>query len=650
MLQNVLPDSLPIRAWLAIFTITGLCLLSTFSSGILAWASESDAQAINTAGSIRMATYRINYRLTTERLNRKQRGASTAVGTQVNDETDLVVDMQARIDKLREYQQATTNQHEAITKQLNNIESQWDNILKPALLVQDDQRFYQASLRYIADVDNFVSQLQYRNEKRQNWQQIIQLTSLVLTIFIMLVGMHELRQNVLIPVRKLIKANSSFKRGKLDTDVTINGYAEFRALGNSFNDMARTIESYQSSLKSEVQTKTQHLVKANQVLSLLYDFAKHLTTSQVSLHKLDSLIADFGEILPYLEFTLCIQNEVLNNQDSIALHGDEMKELCNKLACHNCQLKHHIHTKSYPIIHQKVQFGELRVTPKPMEMVNAAAGELVAFDSEQSPQRIKTIENTVAAVMEENNELIIALTNLISTALSMRRQRQQEHQLILFEERSTIARELHDSLAQSLSYLKIQVSVLEKHLAKVTQREQEKNADIWQHTTQIKAGLNSAYQELRELLVTFRLTINNDSFDEALHEAANEFALKGKFDIIVTNRVMSLNLSATEQVDLIQIAREALSNISRHAQAKNVEVLLGYNEEKTHIIMSITDDGIGISNSKDIDLSQHHGLMIMKERAHNLGGTLTISDYVPSGTVVTTEFVPEFFDKNMSKE
>lgn len=63
----------------------------------------------------------------------------------------------------------------------------------------------------------------------------------------------------------------------------------------------------------------------------------------------------------------------------------------------------------------------------------------------------------------QNDELIVALTNLISTALSLRKQRQQEHQLILFEERSTIARELHDSLAQSLSYLKIQVSVLERH-------------------------------------------------------------------------------------------------------------------------------------------------------------------------------------------
>ena len=171
---------------------------------------------------------------------------------------------------------------------------------------------------------------------------------------------------------------------------------------------------------------------------------------------------------------------------------------------------------------------------------------------------------------------------------------------------------------------------------------------VRQHIDQIRLGLNSAYQQLRDLLITFRLTIDNDNFDQAFNEAANEFAVKGSFDISVKNQIMTLNLSATEQIDLIQITREALSNISRHAQAKNVEIDLGYDDEDRYIVMSIADDGVGISGT--VDQTQHHGLMIMKERAHNLGGELTLSKNEPHGTIVTVKFAPNFFKEYKSKE
>jgi two-component system nitrate/nitrite sensor histidine kinase NarX len=685
MNSRLLRHSLPLHAWGAIFTISILCFISALGGGMLAWVSETDAQAINTAGSIRMATYRISFQLATNfsednpfdlniglkknDLEGKKEGTENVEGENRIGEQDklspirkekteeistLIEDMESRLAELRDYQLANANDNKAINNQLKQIESQWFRELKPALLSQDAQKFYIVSFKYIEDVDSFVNELQYRNEQRQTWQQILQIVSLVLTVIIMLVGMQRLRQNVLIPVQQLIKANYKFKQGKRNTRVSISGYTEFNALGDSFNDMASTIETHQRSLESEVQIKTQHLVKANQVLSLFYDFSKSLTTSQVSLYRLDTLITDFGKVLPHLEFTLCIQNKFINNKNAIILHGEKMKELCKKLNCDNCLTKEGVYTKSYPIAHQKVEFGELKVRPKSVLLINSTLSPNNNDGNAPSSQRIQIakegrtfFESEIGSELDlENNELIVALTNLISTALSLRKQRQQEHQLILFEERSTIARELHDSLAQSLSYLKIQVSVLERHLKKGSDEQNE--ASVRHHIDQIKTGLSSAYQQLRDLLITFRLTIDNDNFDEALHEAANEFALKGKFDITVSNRVMTLNLSATEQIDLIQIAREALSNISRHAQAESVDIELGYDDEDKYIVMTIVDDGVGISGT--VDQTQHHGLMIMKERAHNLGGELIVSNNQPQGTTVTAKFAPNFFDENISKE
>ena len=681
MSSNQRRQSLALHAWGAIIIIAILSLMSALGSGALAWVAKSDAEAINTAGSIRMATYRINFQIATDfsddhpfspSLNIRQNDVSDTENKQSakQDKLDfanktnpekidiLSRDMENRLEELQIYQLTSANRHVRINEQLNEIKEQWYQDLKPALLAQDKQGFYSVSSRYIEDVNHFVGELQYRNEQRQTWQQNLQILSLILIVIMVFIGMRRMQKLVLLPIKQLITANNEFKRGKSQTRVSIKGYREFEVLGNSFNDMASTIETYQRSLESEVQIKTQHLVKANQVLSLFYDFSKSLTTSQVSLYRLDALIADFSKTLPHLEFTLCIQNKYITNKNSIVLHGDQMKELCKKLSCDSCITKNGEHTKTYPIVHQQEAFGELRVRPKSALVMNRSFMTDNGINNNETSnditpeQRIRMTEVgnifpfSSPELDAQNNELIVSLTNLISTALSLRKQRQQEHQLILFEERSTIARELHDSLAQSLSYLKIQVSVLERHLK--NQMSESEAPAIYQNIEQIKVGLGSAYRQLRDLLVTFRLTIDNDNFDEALHEAASEFALKGGFIIKVNNDIMTLNLSAHEQIDLIQIAREALSNISRHAQAQNVEIHLQYEEGDKHILMRIIDDGVGMSGS--VDQTQHHGLMIMKERAHNIGGELIVTDNKPRGTIITVRFEPNFFDEENNQD
>ena len=673
-------QSLSLHAWGAILIIATLAVMSTLGSGALAWVARSDAEAINVAGSVRMATYRLNFQIATDFSDDHPFSPSLHVGqNSVGDKTNaqsakqdkldfankttaekidiLSRDMENRLEELQVYQLTSANRHVRINEQLKEIKEQWYQDLKPALLAQDKQGFYSVSSRYIEDVNDFVGELQYRNEQRQTWQQNLQILSLLLIAIIVLIGMRRLQKSVLLPIQQLIKANNQFKRGQTQTRVSIKGYREFEVLGSSFNDMAGTIETYQRSLESEVQIKTQHLVKANQVLSLFYDFSKSLTTSQVSLYQLDDLIADFSKALPHLEFTLCIQNKYITNKNAIVLHGEKMKELCKKLSCESCGIKNGEHTKSYPIVHQQETFGELRVRPKSTLVMNRSfvtdGDDNADNHSNITPeQRIQMTEAGsifpfVSAELDaQNDELIVALTNLISTALSLRKQRQQEHQLILFEERSTIARELHDSLAQSLSYLKIQVSVLERHLKNAGSKPVQ--APVYQNIEQIKIGLGSAYQQLRDLLVTFRLTIDNDNFDEALRDAASEFASKGNFNMTVHNRIMTLNLSATEQIDLIQIAREALSNISRHAKAKNVEIQLAYEDGDKYIVMSIIDDGVGMSGS--VDQTQHHGLIIMKERAHNIGGEFIVTDNQPQGTIVTVRFAPNFFDEKNTQD
>lgn len=130
------------------------------------------------------------------------------------------------------------------------------------------------------------------------------------------------------------------------------------------------------------------------------------------------------------------------------------------------------------------------------------------------------------------------------------------------------------------------------------------------------------------------------NFDSALQQACEEFAEKGGFAIHLDNRINSSNLTANEQVDLLQISREALSNINRHAQADHVHVTLTQNQQGL-VTLRLQDDGVGLS--ENFDHRQHHGLKIMQERSNNLAGEFRIENVLPHGTAILVKFTPTLF-------
>ncbi|HQV25306.1 MAG TPA: type IV pili methyl-accepting chemotaxis transducer N-terminal domain-containing protein, partial [Acinetobacter sp.] len=159
---------MPLYAWAAALTISILCCLSALGGGMLAWVSEADAQAIDTAGSIRMAAYQINFQLATnfavnlpfdlntDATNHQNKAISES--NSINQPTSqkvtiLIEDMENRLAKLDAYQLTNANDSQAIDSQLTQIHRQWLDSLKPALMSQDKQKFYIDSIDYIKKVD-----------------------------------------------------------------------------------------------------------------------------------------------------------------------------------------------------------------------------------------------------------------------------------------------------------------------------------------------------------------------------------------------------------------------------------------------------------------------------------------------------------------
>lgn len=207
----------------------------------------------------------------------------------------------------------------------------------------------------------------------------------------------------------------------------------------------------------------------------------------------------------------------------------------------------------------------------------------------------------------------------------------ESRRLALFEERSTIARELHDSIAQSLAFSRIQIARLSTELHKgMVSPEVESILD------ELKLGVQTAYQQLRSVLTTFRLKPKSSDLKQNILSILDEFKERDGFNYSTNIELQSFELDANKQIHLLQILREALTNIEKHARADQVSVTLRpIASGKFRLV--VRDNGCGIKGAKK---EGHYGLEIMHERTRILGGVISIEAAVPNGTQVVVDFTP----------
>ena len=237
-----------------------------------------------------------------------------------------------------------------------------------------------------------------------------------------------------------------------------------------------------------------------------------------------------------------------------------------------------------------------------------------------------------------------AVASHIGIAITMSGLHAEQNRIALLTERGAIARELHDSLAQSLSYAKIQVSRLDKLLS-----QDDSKSDAKTVNTELRDGLNRAYRELRELLTTFRLTMEDQDLVATIRATITEFGQRGRVEIDFIGDCPNGLLAPNEEIHLLQIIREALSNIVRHSLATNADITLRLSETR-HITLEIQDNGTGMKPDQ-VDLQhQHYGLAIMRERALSLGGKLTIDSKPDEGTRISLSFMPIAERENMAQQ
>ncbi|MCV6605601.1 MAG: ATP-binding protein, partial [Porticoccaceae bacterium] len=189
---------------------------------------------------------------------------------------------------------------------------------------------------------------------------------------------------------------------------------------------------------------------------------------------------------------------------------------------------------------------------------------------------------------------------------------------------------------QSLSYQKMQVA----RTRKLYQRGAQESV-IYTAIDDLQAGLNTAYRQLRDLLTTFRLKPEQAELGNGIASAVAEFNERGSTEIHLDYQLQHCPLTPNEEIHLLQIIREGLSNVVQHSQAPKAWLRLqqlGSGE----IEIKLEDNGIGIPENPEKE--NHFGIVILQERAHKLDAQLKLQKNQLGGTTLLLRFKPDFLD------
>ena len=214
---------------------------------------------------------------------------------------------------------------------------------------------------------------------------------------------------------------------------------------------------------------------------------------------------------------------------------------------------------------------------------------------------------------------------LILANLRLSEYTQTLEKLAISRERNRIARELHDTLAHTLSGQAVNLEAI-KLMIPPEQIEIQKMLN--QSLQNVRAGLTDTRRTLKSLRSQ---RIEDAGFVFALRDLAQEAKIRGGFDLEMEIPGDFPDTTPDIEQGLFRIVQEALENIIRHASADHVEVSL--KEVNQHIELLISDDGIGFEIS-DVDLTNKLGLRGIIERSEIMGGKFSVTSNKKEGTTL----------------
>ncbi|MGB9130592.1 MAG: type IV pili methyl-accepting chemotaxis transducer N-terminal domain-containing protein [Thiobacillus sp.] len=612
--RGFLQHSLLLKLGGMLALIASFAILGMASSGIIAESVQGSGEAINLAGSLRMQAYKMNSLALTAR-QQEAGDASMRLRRAIDSFETTLTD--ARITDVMPSQAGS-----ALSRSYARVREGWHTRVKPRFLDEaggipgkpGSAPLIDDVTLFVDEINDLVKQIEQDTEAKVLVLRMVLGAALLMTLLIGALTLVLARNDLILPLRNLLAFAANVGRGNLAVRTEHTGSDELGRLGQAFNHMAEDLSKLYQNLEARVEEKTAELTIANRSLELLYHSIARLYNGPVAPDTYALLLKDLENALGVGHGMACLVEAGESRARVIAStlrpqQGDA--DLCGLMSCAECL--GHKDLAVHPLKDGR------RVLSLPLKDTEQHYGVL---QLEMPPGR---------ELAQWQTQLLEALSRHIGIAIGTARRSEQSRRVSLLEERAALARDLHDSLAQSLAYMKIQVSRM-KPLLDDPQRGNEAREVL----AELREGLNSAYRQLRELLTTFRLRIEGEGLAAALRTTVAEFSGRGVIPITLDVHLAGCSLSPNEEIHALQIIREALSNVLNHARATKAEVRAMCNSDGS-VSATVIDDGVGIHQPAG---AHHYGMTIMEERAKNLGGRLTVENLPTLGTRVTLHFVP----------
>ena len=592
-LKNRFDGSVMVYIKGSIIGVISLAICTLLASYWVTELADLDAKAINVSGTLRMDTYEIGMYA-------------------IEGEASLVYERIVQFeDKLDDPIFIKLQNDPELAPLWLKLVTHWHQDLKPALLylpIENHNQFNAQIIKLATFADNFVSAVQAHAEGKIRLLRTIQIAALFITLLFGIFILHLLTLRVEKPLAELTHAAYIIGKGNFTHQINVKGDDELALLGATFNHTSQAIASMYGQLESRVKEQTHELEINNQVLAFLFKTARLLLETQEKKTDFQHIIDDLSKLIQVDDIELCTmtsEGEIPYAQ--VKPLSDQIGP-CGARSCDNCEGNAAFVSLSqptvmiFPLVYGEQNYGVIVL--RGLNKYQADSWQL---------------------------QLVQSVADQVALSLNLEVQHDQSRRIALLNERTAIARELHDSLAQALSYLKIQVTRLTKTHEKQKFELQPPIID------ELKIGLDSAYRQLRELLTTFRLSMVSEGLQAALKKSIEQLSAQSSIKFHLNFAINQIPLSPMEEIHILQITREACQNSVHHSQGENVWIDLMMTPDK-QLKLSVSDDGLGMAMSSA--KMNHYGMAIMQERAKHLRGELNINPSKQQGTQVTLLFQP----------
>jgi two-component system nitrate/nitrite sensor histidine kinase NarX len=443
----------------------------------------------------------------------------------------------------------------------------------------------------------------------------------------------RIRQQLLEPLDSMREWSRRIRAGNLEGHIPMPARGEFAKLIRDINSLTDELNILTEEMDQRVREQTAHIANKTRSLEILYDIA----TSLSSTSNLEDLLEQFLDTLMILVDAEAASVRLLSdNQTRLVASrglGDEVKEqelfvdvnrcLCGQISQHGgLGIQKGIESCNQYLDCSIVSDNCKEVVVVPLQYRDSILGVYNLF-----------LDRPSSELGKDARDLLNSIGKHLGLAIEKARLDNNARRLAIMEERNIIGSELHDSLAQSLVSMRLQVKMLGEILHKKDVRSAQNEV------RRLNTAVEDAHTSLRELLSNFRTRMDERGLLYAVNDCIHRFRQETGINVFLHNDSSGadLGLSPAQEFQAFRIIQEALANIKKHSNACNVRILMHHDDDNFSIL--VEDDGHGIEEQPESDMpGEHIGLNIMQERAAAINGEVTIESEPGEGTRIYLNF------------